>query len=325
MTVGFAVPDFISDFWSYYIIVITVVSIIGVIWFLKNQSANKLAPGEKAAAMEHVWDGDLQELNNPLPTWWLYLFWFLIVLSIVYLILYPGLGKFPGLLHWNSDQQYQNEKARIDANFDKVMAPFLKEDIMQVAADPTAREMGQHLFMTYCIQCHGSNAEGDGKDFPNLTDKAWLFGGTPDDIKASIANGHNVDMPANLLGDEQSAKEVANYVLELGGKPYDAALAEAGKAKFAACAGCHGEDGKGMLAAGFPDLTNPAWARQNGSEAAIVETIMKGRKGGMPPWQDILGDAKIQLLTAYVWGLGGGEKPAAPAPAPAEEPATPAN
>lgn len=321
MTVGFAVPDFVSDFWSYYIIAITVVSIVGVIWFLKHQSAQKLAPGEKAAAMEHIWDGDLQELNNPLPTWWLYLFWFLIIFSIIYLVLFPGMGKFAGVLNWNSDSQYQAEKTRVDAEFDKVMEPFLHEDVMKVAADPTAKEMGQHLYMTYCIQCHGSNAQGDGKNFPNLTDNQWLFGGMPDDIRTSIANGHEAEMPANLLGDEQSAKEVANYVLALGGKPHDAALAEAGKAKFAVCAGCHGEDGKGNNAAGFPNLTDDAW-QYGGSEAAIEESIMKGRKGGMPPFQNMLGDAKIQLLTAYVWGLGGGETPAAPAVAAA--PAAPA-
>ncbi len=326
MIEGYAVPDFVSDFWNYYVIAITVISILGLMWFLQHQSAQKLAPGEKAELMEHCWDGDLQEMNNPLPKWWLYMFWGLIVFAIVYLILFPGLGKYAGVLNWTSASQYSTEKTRIDADFNKVMEPFLHEDVMKVAADPTAKEMGNHLFLTYCSQCHGSNAQGDGKNFPNLTDKQWLFGGDPDSIKASIVNGHQAEMPANLLGDEKSAKEVANYVLSLGGKPHDAALAEAGKAKFAACAGCHGEDGKGNAAAGFPNLTDDAW-QYGGSEAAIVETIMKGRKGGMPAFQDLLGDAKIQLLTAYVWGLGGGQTPAAPAPvaaAPAETPAAPA-
>jgi len=323
MIEGYAVPDFVSDFWNYYIIAITVISIIGVMWFLKAQSGQKLAPGEKAALMDHAWDGDLQELNNPLPKWWLYMFWFLIVFAIIYLVLFPGLGKFPGILNWTSASQYSAEKARVDADFNKVMEPFMHEDIMTVAADPKAKEMGNHLFLTYCSQCHGSNAEGDGKNFPNLTDNKWLFGGDPDSIKASISGGHTAEMPANLLGDEQSAKEVANYVLQLGGKPHDAALASAGQAKFAVCAGCHGADGKGNAAAGFPNLTDDAW-QYGGDEASIVETIMKGRKGGMPAFQDMLGDAKIQLLTAYVWGLGGGKTPSTPAaPAPAA-PATPA-
>ncbi len=313
MIEGYAIPDFVSDVWNYYIIAITVISILGVIWFLKSQSDKKLAPGEKAAMMDHVWDGDLQELANPLPRWWLYMFWFLIVFAIAYLVLYPGLGKYAGVLNWTSAGQYAEEKTRVDADFNRVMEPFMHQDIMKVATDPTAKEMGNHLFLTYCSQCHGSNAQGDGKNFPNLSDNKWLFGGEPNSIRATLVAGHTAEMPANLPGDEQSAKEVANYVLSLGGKPHDAALATAGQAKFAVCAGCHGADGKGNAAAGFPNLTDDAW-QYGGSEAAIVETIIKGRKGGMPAFQEMLGDAKIQLLTAYVWGLGGGQQPAAPAP-----------
>jgi len=316
MIAGYAVPDFVSDFWHFYIAGITVVSIIGVMLFLKAQTTRKLAPGEKAETLEHAWDGDLQELNNPLPRWWLYGFWFLIVFSIAYLVLYPGLGKFAGTLGWSSFQEWKDEKDTVDAEFNKVLEPFLGQDVMTVAADPTAKEMGQRLYLTYCMQCHGSNAEGDGKNFPNLTDGQWLFGGDPDSVKASIASGRLGEMPANLLGDEQSAREVANYVLSLGGKPHDAGLAAAGQAKFAACAGCHGENGKGMAAAGFPNLTDDAWL-YGGDEGAIVESIVKGRKGGMPAFQEMLGDAKLHLLAAYVWGLGGGQQPAAPVAAEA--------
>ncbi|MDD4882185.1 MAG: cytochrome-c oxidase, cbb3-type subunit III [Gallionellaceae bacterium] len=312
MIAGYAVPDFVSDFWHFYVAGITIVSVLGIIWFLKAQSTQrKLAPGEKAEMLEHAWDGDLQEFNNPLPRWWLFGFWFLILFSVVYLVLFPGLGKFAGMLGWTSAGAYTAEKNQIDGEFNKVMEPFLTMDVTAVAADPTAKEMGQRLYLTYCSQCHGSNAQGDGRNFPNLTDGQWLFGGDPATIKASISGGRLGEMPANMLGDEASAKEVANYVLSLGGKPHDAALAAAGQAKFAACAGCHGENGKGMVAAGFPDLTDDAWL-YGGSEAAITETVMKGRKGGMPAFQDMLGDAKIQLLTAYVWGLGGGQQAAAP-------------
>jgi cytochrome c oxidase cbb3-type subunit 3 len=172
--------------------------------------------------------------------------------------------------------------------------------------------MGQHLFMTYCSQCHGSDAKGS-KGFPNLTDNLWLFGGTPADIEASISGGREGEMPpmGDAVGGEQGAKEVANYVLSLGGKPHDMALAAAGKEKFAVCAGCHGADGKGNDAAGFPNLTDDAW-EYGGSEEDIVRTILKGRTGGMPSEHQALGEAKIHLLTAYVWGLGGGVKPAAP-------------
>lgn len=298
---GYAIPDFVSDFWHYYIAAITVAGIIFCLWLLKSQTTTRLAAGEKANLMEHAWDGDLQELNNPLPRWWMWMFYGLVIFGIVYLVLYPGLGKFEGVWKWSSANAYKTEKDRVDAEFNKVFQPFMGKDVMAVAADPTANAMGKRLFLTYCSQCHGSNAEGVEGKFPNLTDNLWLFGGSPDEIKASIANGRLGEMPAGLAGDVQGAKEVANYVLALGGKKHDPALAAAGKAKYAACAGCHGEDGKGNNAAGFPNLTDDAWM-YGGSEAAIVESIVKGRKGGMPAQQQ-LGDAKIHLLTAYVISL----------------------
>ncbi|MBK6743442.1 MAG: cytochrome-c oxidase, cbb3-type subunit III [Hydrogenophilales bacterium] len=324
MIEGYAVPDFVSNFWHLYIAGITIVSILGIMWFLKSQTTSKLAPGEKAEVIDHTWDGDLQELNNPLPRWWLYLFWFLIVFGILYLVLYPGLGKYEGVWKWSSASSYQSEKDRLDAAFNEQFAPFKGMDLHTVAADPKAMEMGQRLFLTYCSQCHGSGGLG-GKNFPNLTDSHWLFGGDADSIKQSIDQGRLAEMPANMLGDEQSAREVANYVLSLGGKPHDAALAAAGQPKFAACAGCHGEDGKGMPAASFPNLTDDAW-QYGGSEAAIVESIVKGRKGGMPAIEALgSGDAraaKVHLLAAYVASLGGASAPsAAPAAMEAAGPA----
>jgi cytochrome c oxidase cbb3-type subunit 3 len=309
MIEGFAVPDFISDFWHYYIAIITALGILFSLWLLQSQSVvKKLAPGEEAELMHPVWDGDLQELNNPLPNWWRWMFFLLTVFGIVYLIIYPGMGKYPGTLGWSSGKEWQDEKMRVDAEFDKVFQPFAGMDMMAVAADPKAKKMGEHLFLTYCSQCHGSSGQG-GSGFPNLTDNKWLFGGTPDDVKSSIANGRIAEMPGGMAGDEQGAREVANYVLSLGGKPHDAALASVGKEKYAACAGCHGEDGNGMAAAGFPNIVDDAW-QYGGTEAAITESIVKGRKGGMPAQLELLGENKVHLLSAYVWGLGGGQQPA---------------
>ncbi len=306
MIEGYAIPDFISDFWHWYIAGVTIVSIIGVAWFLQSQTTRRLAPGEKAELMEHAWDGDLQELNNPLPRWWLYLFWFLIAFSVVYLILYPGLGRFSGVWNWSSASQWQEEKARVDAKFNEVLRPYLDKDLLALAADPKAMESGRRLYLTYCSQCHGSDGKGS-REFPNLADGEWLWGGEPERIKLSITNGFTAEMPpmGDAVGGEQGAREVAHYVLSLGGRPHDAALAAAGKEKYAACAGCHGEDGKGNADAGFPNLTDAAW-RHGGSEEAIVESILKGRQGGMPA-QTHLGEAKIHLLAAYVLSLSKGQ------------------
>jgi len=321
MIAGYAVPDFVSEFWHYYIAALTVLGILFSLFLLGSQTTKKLAEGEEAELMAPTWDGDLQELNNPLPRWWMWLFYGLIFFGIGYLVLYPGMGKFAGTLGWTSFQEWKDDKTKVDAEFEKIMAPFMSQNLMTVSADPKAREMGQNLFMTYCSQCHGSQAQGS-KGYPNLADKQWLFGGTPDDIHASIAGGRIAEMPAmgDAVGGEQGAREVANYVLSLGGKPHNAALAAAGQAKFAACAGCHGENGKGMAAASFPDLTDDAWL-YGGSESAIVQSIMKGRKGGMPAQLELLGKAKVHLLAAYVWSLGGGQQPAAPAAAPVATPA----
>ena len=319
MIAGYAVPDFVSDFWHYYIAALTIFGILFSLWVLKSQTTKKLAEGEQAEVMAPTWDGDLQELNNPLPRWWMWMFYGLIFFAIIYLVLYPGVGKYAGTLGWSSFQEWKDDKTKVDTEFEKVMAPFKSQDLMAVAADPKAKEMGQNLFMTYCSQCHGSSGQG-GKGFPNLTDNKWLFGGTPDDIQASIANGRLAEMPGGMAGDEKSARELANYVLSLGGKPHDAGLAAAGKEKYAACAGCHGEDGKGNNAAGFPNLTDDAW-QYGGTVDAITETIVKGRKGGMPAQLEALGESKVHLLAAYVWGLGGGVKPAAPAPVEVAAPA----
>lgn len=300
--------DFTNSFWPLYISVITLASIVGTWVFLKSQTTRKLAPGEKPKVMEHTWDGDLQDLNNPLPRWWLGLFYSTMVFALVYLALWPGLGNFAGVLGWTSKGEYEAEVKAAEAQFQPVYAGFMKQDIATVAANPEARAIGRNLFLTYCSQCHGSDAAG-AKGFPNLTDHDWLYGGDPDTIKTTITEGRGGVMPplGAALG-EQKTKEVANYVLSLSGRKHDATRAAAGKSIFAEnCAACHTPAGTGMQAMGAPNLTDKVWL-YGGSEATIIETITKGRNGVMPAMTQTLGttsnkDAKLHLLTAYVYGL----------------------
>lgn len=300
--------DFTSDFWPIYISVLTLASIVGTWIFLKKQTTRKLAPGEKPELMKHTWDDDLQDLNNPLPRWWLGLFYGTMVFALVYLVLWPGLGNYAGVLGWTSLGEYEAEVKAAEAKFQPVYAGYMKQDIATVAADPNARAIGKNLFLTYCSQCHGSNAEGS-KGFPNLTDHDWLYGGEPETIVATITNGRTGMMPpmGAVLG-EAGTQEVANYVLSLSGRKHDAALATAGQTKFAEnCAACHMPGGTGMQALGAPNLTDKVWL-YGGSEAAIIETISKGRSGAMPPMTQTLGttsnqEAKLHLLAAYVYGL----------------------
>jgi cytochrome c oxidase cbb3-type subunit 3 len=309
--------DFVSGFWSIYVMGITLVSIIGCGVFLWSQSSATHAPGSTTG---HVWDETLEEYSNPLPSWWRWLFYITVVFALFYVAMYPALGNFGGQYGWTSVGQYDKEMQTADAKYGPIFKKFQSQDIMTVAANPEAKEMGQRLFLTYCVQCHGSDAKG-AKGFPNLTDSDWLWGGTPDQIKESLTKGRDAMMPAKGLKPDLNAeqiKDLANYVRTLSGLSADAARAQRGKELFTpACAACHGPEGKGTIGLA-PNLTDKTWLYSS-SEENIIEGITKGRVNRMPAFGEFLGDAKIHLLTAYVYGLGGGVKPEAVAPAPAAD------
>lgn len=299
--------DFTSEFWSVYIALITVVSIVGCGIFLRALSVKRVA-GSTVETMGHVWDGDLEEYNNPLPKWWMWLFYITLVFGAIYLALYPGLGSFKGVYGWSQTGQYDGEQAKAQARFGPIFEKYQKMELTQVAADPEAREMGQRLFLNYCAQCHASDGRGS-RGFPNLTDGDWLYGGEPEAIKTSIMDGRAGMMPAlaGALG-EGGTRDVAHHVMSLSGLTHDNVRATRGKEKFEQlCAACHGADGKGNVALGAPNLTDGVWL-YGGGETAIVETITNGRNGQMPAHKEFLGDAKVHLLAAYVWGMSNAGK-----------------
>jgi cytochrome c oxidase cbb3-type subunit 3 len=298
--------DFTSDFWSPYVALLTLLSLAGCAILLWAQSKVKIEiPKDgKTQTTGHSWDEGLEELNNPMPRWWMWLFYITIVFSVVYLVLYPGLGAFAGKLGWHSTTEYQAELAKADAEYGPLFAKYQQQDLKAVAADPQARAMGERLFLTYCAQCHGSDARGS-KGFPNLTDKDWLHGGDPETIRKTILEGRHGVMPsmAKTLGSEKDVENVAHYVLSLSGSSIsDPIKAAFGKPKYAACISCHGADGKGNQALGAPNLTDKIWL-YGGSAESVMETIRKGRDNTMPPFKDFLGEPKIHILSAYVWSL----------------------
>ena len=297
--------DFVSGAWNIYIAVVTVISILGCALFLWMQSSAKHVEGKTTG---HVWDETLEEFSNPLPNWWRWLFYLTVVFALFYLTMYPGLGSFKGQYQWTSAGQYDNEMKKANDQYDPIFQKYLKQDIRVVAVNPEAREMGQRLFLTYCAQCHGSDARGT-KGFPNLTDKDWLFGGSPERIKETIAQGRNALMPAKGVKPdltEDEIKDLAHYVRSLSGLAADSLRVHRGKPLFgAACAACHGADGTGNVGLA-PNLSDKVWL-YGSSEATIIETISKGRVNQMPAFGDFLGEATVHLLTAYVYGLGGGQ------------------
>lgn len=295
--------DFTSEFWTWYISIITVVSILACGVFLWQLTTRKLAPGEKPDTMGHVWDENLEEYNNPLPNWWRWLFYITIVFSLIYLVLYPGLGSFGGVLKWSSTNQYEREMAKADEQFGPIFAKYAAMEIPDVAADPEGLEIGENLYLNYCAQCHASDARGS-RGFPNLADDAWQYGGEPETIKLTLLNGRQGIMPpmaAALPGE--GVKDVAHYVMSLSGMTHDNLRKTRGAALFQTnCAVCHGADGTGNKMLGAPNLTDDAWLYGSG-ESTIIEGIVNGRNGVMPAWGEFLGEDKVHILSAYVWSL----------------------
>jgi cytochrome c oxidase cbb3-type subunit 3 len=297
--------DFVSDFWNLYVIVIVTGSILACVALLIIQGKATFTPGK---TMGHVWDETLEEYNNPMPAWWTWMFIITVVFAFVYLALYPGLGNFKGMLGWTSVGQHKIEVDKMDATVKPLFDKYMAMDVKAVAGDKQAMEMGKRLYLTYCMQCHGADARG-AKGFPNLTDSDWLYGGEPDQIKETLNNGRMGVMPPHAQLGADTVKDLANFVRSLSGLPNDSVRAAKGKEAFASagCLGCHGAEGKGMHALGAPNLTDKVWL-YGSSEATITETINGGRQNKMPAWKAFLGDAKIHLLTAYVFSLSQGAK-----------------
>ena len=299
--------DFVNNFWSVYVAGITVVGIIACFVLLIITARKKVASdGENTTG--HVWDEDLRELNNPMPRWWIWMFVITLVFGILYLLAYPGLGSYAGKMQWSQVGAYEAELAKANADLEPMYARFTAMSTEEVAKDNQAMAIGERLFMNNCAQCHGSDARG-GKSFPNLTDKDWLHGGAPENIKQTIAEGRMAMMPpqAEAVGTPDDVRNLAHYVLSLSGSPHDSLKASLGKSKFTACAACHGMDGKGNTLLGAPNLTDDVWLHGWG-EQAIVDIITNGKMNEMPAQKAKLTPAQIDVLTAYVWGLS--NKPA---------------
>jgi len=311
---------FVSSFWNWYIIFLTVPGILGcfwlIIWMSKGRSKSN---DEPVVTMGHVWDETLEEFNNPLPRWWLGMFYITLFFGITYLILYPGLGSFAGILGWTGVKEYEEEMNMAKTQYDPIFDKFKGEPIEKLAQTPEAVKMGHHLYMTYCTICHGSDAKGvPGKGFPNLTDEDWLWGGTPQDIETTILGGRNPpEAPAvmmawkDTIGGEEAVKNVAQYVISLNSNraaEVDKAAADKGKEVFMTyCMACHGPEGKGTPAMGAPNLTDDVWL-YGGSKGSIETSVALGRKGTMPAHGEFLGPAKVHLLAAYVYSLSHGSE-----------------
>jgi cytochrome c oxidase cbb3-type subunit 3 len=278
----------------------------------------------------HSWDG-IEEYNNPLPRWWLWVFYATIAYSVLYTIAFPAWplvssatqGIFGNSAAGDTRQAVAREIARFqDANAD-IRADLVAADLTQISADPAlqnyAQNAGAAVFRTWCSQCHGAGAAGvQAAGYPNLLDDAWLWGGTIEEIHYTISHGIRneedpdarwSEMPAfgrdGLLSEEE-VDQVVHYVRALSGQQHDAALAEPGETVYLDnCSACHMDDGSGDPWQGAPNLSDAIWL-YGGDIETIRETVWNSRFGVMPPWQSRLSEADIRSVAAYVHGLGGG-------------------
>jgi len=296
-----------SDFWSVYIIAIVVLNLVGCAALL-FANLRMTAEESRSETTGHSFDG-IQERNQPLPRWWLYLFVLTLLFSAVYLVLYPGLGRFGGLLNWSSVSQWQEEVTLVEKRTAPLFDEFAKVPVEELHAYPETRDVGGRLFANNCALCHGSDARG-AKGYPNLTDDDWLYGGSADAILTSIRNGRRGQMPpmaAAVGGTDAAVREMALYVQSLSrpsmtADPEVAAAVDRAKPRFAMCAACHGQDARGNQALGAPNLTDGIWL--HGARLEDIETtIREGRISHMPAHASALSEERIHVLAAYVYGL----------------------
>jgi cytochrome c oxidase cbb3-type subunit 3 len=289
-----------TSFWSAWVIVLTAFTLVAITWVLVANRKRDSGVSERTTG--HEYDG-IEEYDNPLPAWWFWMFALTVIWGVAYLIAYPGMGNFPGLLGWTQLEQHEREVAAADEKYRAMRDRYLAMPVEEIAGDPALRKMGQRIFGNNCAQCHGADAKGS-YGFPNLTDDDWIWGGSPDAIKATLISGRKAAMPPweAILGDS-GINEATAYVLSLNGRDADPAKVAAGETHFKTyCAACHGADGKGNPALGAPNLTNGVWL-YGGSESQIAHSLRAGRNGVMPAFGETLSEDKIHILTAWVYGL----------------------
>ena len=272
----------------------------------------------------HEWDG-LKELNTPLPKWWLYLMYATIAFSAVWVVLYPAFPfkGWTGVTGWVAREAVTTEVAAANARMAPMMDRIRAASPQEIAADGQLRAFamagGRIAFANNCAGCHGAGGQGAPGGFPTLADDDWIWGGTHDAIRQTIAHGiragesdeERTSMMPRFVADgvltTAQVADTAEFVLSLSGRATDAAAAERGKALYADnCASCHGDGGEGNRDVGAPRLNDRVWLHAS-DKAAIARYIANPRMGVMPAWGNRLDAATINMLTVYVHALGGGE------------------
>lgn len=287
-----------SDFWAGWITVLTLVSLSGLAWMVFSIFSTA-GEGHDEDGEGPVWDDNLREGSNPAPMWWFWLILTMMVFSVLYLMLYPGLGSYKGALKWTQSGRLDDSKAAYAAEFGGVRSLIAGAQIETLQADDALMQSAQRVFDRNCAVCHGYDAQGQAALFPNLMDDEWQWGGTVAQIEQSIRAGRNAVMVgwAGALGGDSGVRNVADYVRVIGTPD---ANGHAGQTQYNTfCIACHGADGSGNAILGAPSLVDDVWLYGH-SDEALLHSIGIGRSGEMPAFSERLDDTQIRLLLALL-------------------------
>jgi cytochrome c oxidase cbb3-type subunit 3 len=292
--------DLPSDFWGGWIATVTVVSLLGLAWLVYAVYFSKSSDADVA---HQVWDETLREGTAAAPLWWFWLIVALLAVTVVYLMLYPGLGSYRGALQWSQGGRVAESAARYEAEFGAARAAIAASDAATLRADASVLRSAQSVFHNHCAGCHGENAGGQANLFPDLMDRAWQWGGEAAQLEQTIAAGRQAVMPPwqAALGDTGVA-QVADYVLGLSLARNGTAEPAPGEGKRLYdlyCTACHGQDGGGLAALGAPALNDDTWL-YGGSPSDVRASISLGRNGVMPAFARRLDATQIKMLVAWL-------------------------
>lgn len=291
----------LSSFWSGVIIVLAFTT-LGISFFLLCWAPVVRIPTRADGTTTHVWaHGVIREGVQVLPMWWRYVSFAAFAVAILYLVLYPGLGNFRGVLGWTSGEVLDREQAIEQARLDQLANRLRNAPLVDLAGDRGIVRAGRALYQDNCAACHGVSGSGNAAlGVPNLVDGDWLHGGDDEAVLASILDGRQGMMPpqgADL--DPVQITNLAHYVLSLSGPSPNPVKAQLGKASFGACAACHGPAGQGNPALGAPNLGDGIWLH-GGSLAQVEKVIREGLTGIMPAWRERLGEDNVRMIGAWL-------------------------
>lgn len=291
--------DLPAGFWAGWILVLTAVSLIGLCWLVYSVYFPAGIRAKGGDEESPTWDGNLREGAHPAPMWWFWLMFASLVVSVAYLILYPGFGSYGGALQWSQGGQLAASEAAFERQFGSVRRLIADASLEALQADPRLMASASRIYDRECMVCHGHDAKGQARLFPDLTDAEWQWGGEPADIERSIRAGRRAVMVGweAVLGDE-GVRRVTDFALALhDGGNVAGLLGEAEYVQF--CAACHGADGSGNAMLGAPSLIDGV-SLYGSTQAAMRHSIAVGRSGVMPAFESRLDVAQIRLLTAFL-------------------------